>query len=147
MSAPITAGIAYGMKIISREKRAKRVITMSRISAIASETAICSGISTSENRTTNQTPSRNDGIGEGLDVVAEQHEPRAADQRLLEQAQVEREADREHEEGEEDDAERTDEEPARQVLTRLSGGPAALRRERVAVEGGGHVISPGLGRG
>ena len=49
------------MKIMRRENRANRVITMSRISAIASETAIWSGMSTSEKRMTNQTPSRNDG--------------------------------------------------------------------------------------
>ena len=45
----MTAGIAYGMKIMSRENRAKRPTTMSRMSATASETTICSGISTSEN--------------------------------------------------------------------------------------------------
>ena len=61
MRAPITVGIAYGMKIMRREKRAKRVITMSRISAIASETAICNGMSTSEKRMTKLTPSRKDG--------------------------------------------------------------------------------------
>ena len=61
MSAPMTAGIAYGRKIISRENRANRVVTTSSMSAIASETTICSGISTSENRMTNQTPSRKCG--------------------------------------------------------------------------------------
>ncbi len=44
-----------------REKREKRVRTMSRMSAIAREIAICSGISTSENESTNPTPLRNDG--------------------------------------------------------------------------------------
>ena len=114
------------MKIMRRENRANRVITMSRISAIASETAICSGISTSEKRMTNHDAVEERGVAERLDVVAEEDEPRPADQRLLEQAQVERVADREHEEGEEDDPERSDEEPPEQVLA-CGGRPAGLR--------------------
>ena len=57
----MTAGMAYGRKIISRENRANRVVNASSTSASASETTICTGISTSANRTTNQTPLRNDG--------------------------------------------------------------------------------------
>ena len=59
-------GIAYGMKIMSRENRANRVTRMSSIRAMASESAICRGMSTSENRMTNQTPSRNDGSVKAL---------------------------------------------------------------------------------
>ncbi len=54
----MTVGIAYGRKIMRREKRANRVVTASRMSAIASEMMICSGIETSEKRMTNHTPDR-----------------------------------------------------------------------------------------
>src|SRR5258708_619753 len=61
MSAPITAGIAYGRKIIRRENLASFVVSVSSRRAATSETSICTGMSTIENRMTNQTPFRNEG--------------------------------------------------------------------------------------
>ena len=43
---------------MSRANRVNHVVTASRMSAIASEMSICSGISTIEKRMTNQTPLR-----------------------------------------------------------------------------------------
>ena len=58
MSAPMTAGIAYGRKTIRRANRVNHVVTASRTSAIPSEMSIWSGMSTIENLITNQTPLR-----------------------------------------------------------------------------------------
>ncbi len=61
MSAPMTAGTAYGRKIMSRAKRVNRVTIASSTSATASEMTICTGMSTRAKWMTNQTPCRNTG--------------------------------------------------------------------------------------
>ena len=58
MIAPMTVGIAYGRKIMSRANRANIDVTASRMRAIASAMPICSGIATSEKRMTNHVPDR-----------------------------------------------------------------------------------------
>ena len=72
------------------------------------------------------------GVGEGLGIVAEEDELRAADEGLLEQAQVEGEAEGKHQHRQEDDRERSDEEPARDVLAD-DRGPAPLAHGGYAV--------------